>query len=55
MQMKLLGITTVNFDIIGRLIRFYNHQVGLLGKKWEHNDTTVHQLFIDFKKAYDTV
>jgi hypothetical protein len=23
-------------------------------KKWEYNDT-VHQLFIDFKKAYDSV
>jgi hypothetical protein len=24
------------------------------GKKWEYNET-VHQLFIDFKKAYDSV
>jgi hypothetical protein len=24
------------------------------GKKWEY-DETVHQLFIDFKKAYDSV
>jgi hypothetical protein len=31
---------------------FYIHQI--LEKKWEYNDT-VHQLFIDFKKAYDSV
>jgi uncharacterized membrane protein len=26
----------------------------MLDKKWEYNET-VHQLFIDFKKAYDSV
>jgi hypothetical protein len=26
----------------------------ILDKKWEYNGT-VHQLFIDFKKAYDSV
>jgi hypothetical protein len=26
----------------------------ILGKKWENNET-VHQLFIDLKKAYDSV
>jgi hypothetical protein len=31
---------------------FYIHQI--LEKKWECNGT-VHQLFIDFKKAYDAV
>ncbi len=31
---------------------FYIRQV--LEKKWEHNEV-VHQLFIDFKKAYDSV
>jgi sorting nexin-29 len=30
----------------------YIHQI--LEKKWEYNDT-VYQLFIDFKKAYDSV
>jgi hypothetical protein len=30
---------------------FYIQQI--LEKKWEYNDT-VHQLFIDFKKAYDS-
>jgi hypothetical protein len=31
---------------------FYIRQI--LEKKWEYNDT-VHQIFIDFKKAYDSV
>jgi hypothetical protein len=31
---------------------FYIRQI--LGKKWEHNGA-VHQLFIDFKKAYDSI
>jgi hypothetical protein len=31
---------------------FYIRQI--LEKKWEYNGT-MHQLFIDFKKAYDTV
>jgi hypothetical protein len=31
---------------------FYIHQI--LQKKWDYNGT-VHQLFIDFKKAYDSV
>jgi hypothetical protein len=31
---------------------FYIHQI--LEKKWEYNGT-VHQLFIDFNKAYDSV
>jgi len=31
---------------------FCIHQI--LDKKWEHNEA-VHQLFIDFKKAYDSV
>jgi hypothetical protein len=31
---------------------FYNRQI--LEKKWEYNGT-VHQLFIDFKKAYDSI
>jgi hypothetical protein len=32
--------------------QFYIRQI--LEKKWEHNGT-VHQLFIDIKKAYDSV
>jgi hypothetical protein len=47
MQMKLLGTTSVGFDIIRQqLIRF-----SISIRYWG----TVHQLFIDFKKAYDSV
>jgi hypothetical protein len=46
MQMKLLGTTNAAFDVIG--------QRQILEKKWEYNGT-VHQLFIDFKEAYDSV
>jgi hypothetical protein len=52
--MKLLGITNVDFDV-NRSINdeiFYIWQI--LEKKWEYN-RTVHQLFIDFKKAYNSV
>jgi hypothetical protein len=54
MQTKLLGITNVDFEVIGHLTDqiFYIRQI--LEKKWEYNDT-VHQLFIDFKKACDSV
>jgi sorting nexin-29 len=45
--MKLLGIISVDSDQI-----FYIRQI--LEKKWEHSET-VYQLFIDFKKAYDSV
>jgi hypothetical protein len=53
MQMKLLGTTNVGFDIIGqRLIRF-----SISVRYWRKSASimTVHQLFIDFKKAYDSV
>jgi hypothetical protein len=43
-----------SLDVIGRLIRF-SILVKTLEKKWEYNNGTVHQLFIDFKKAYDSV
>jgi len=43
----------VDSDAIGQLlITFCIRQI--LEKKWEHNEA-VHQLFIDFKKAYDSV
>jgi hypothetical protein len=49
--MKLLEIASVGFDITDKLlIRF----PAFLEKKWEYNET-VHQLFIDFKKAYESV
>jgi hypothetical protein len=51
MQMKFLGITGVDFEVIADQI-FYIRQI--VEKKWEYNGT-VHQLFIHFKKAHDSV
>jgi hypothetical protein len=52
--MKLLGITIMWF----RHNRSTTDQIlcirQILEKKWEFNET-VHQLFIDFKKAYESV
>jgi hypothetical protein len=50
--MKLLGTISVDFDVTDQDQIFCICQI--LGKKWEHNET-VHQLFIDFKQAYDSV
>ena len=41
-------------DAIGQLLIIYSLFVKYLRKKWEHNEA-VHQLFIDFKIAYDSV
>jgi hypothetical protein len=54
MQRKLLGIINVDSDAIGQLLIIYSVFVKYLKRKWEHNKA-VHQLFIDFKKAYDSV
>jgi hypothetical protein len=50
--MKLLGIISVGFDITDQLLICF---LGLSDtrEKWEYNET-VHQLFVDFKKAYDS-
>jgi hypothetical protein len=54
MQMKLLGITSADFDVIGQMADqiLYIHQI-LEKKKWQYNGT-VHQIY-DFKKVYDSV
>jgi hypothetical protein len=52
--MKLLGIISVGFDVTDQLLIRFSAFVGYWRKKWEYNET-VHQLFIDFKKAYDLV
>ena len=44
----------VDSDAIGQLLITYSVSVKYLRKKWEHNEA-VRQLFIDFKKAYDSV
>ena len=41
-------------DATGRLLIIYFAFVKYLKKKWEYNEA-VHQLSIDFKKAYDSV
>jgi hypothetical protein len=44
----------VGFDVTDQLLTrfFYIRQIP--EKEWEYNET-VHQLFIDFKKTYDSV
>jgi uncharacterized protein Yka (UPF0111/DUF47 family) len=54
MQRKLLGIINVDFDATCRLLIIYSAFVKYLRKKWEYNEA-VRQLFIDLKKAYDSV
>jgi hypothetical protein len=51
--MKLLGITSVGFEVTSTTSQIFCIRQ-ILEKKWEYNET-VHQLFIDFKKAYDSV
>jgi hypothetical protein len=53
--MKLLGFTSVGFDITDQIITsFFLHSSGTREKKWEYNET-VHQLFRDYKNPYDSV
>jgi hypothetical protein len=53
MQRKLLSIINVDFDATGQLLIIYSALVKYL-KKMECKEA-VPQLFIDFKKAYDSV
>jgi hypothetical protein len=52
--MKLLGIINVGFDITNQLMIRSFAFIRYWRKKWEYSKT-VHQLFIDFKKAYDSI
>jgi hypothetical protein len=52
MQRKLLGIISVGFDATGQLLIIYSAFVKYSKKKWNE---AVHQLSVDFKKAYDSV
>ena len=54
MKWKLLGIISVDFDARGQLLVLYSAFVKFLRKKLEFIES-VHQLFIDFEKAYDSV
>jgi hypothetical protein len=47
--MNLLVIGNVCFEVRDQLISCIRQ---ILGKNWKYNET-VHQLFIDFMKAYD--
>jgi len=54
MQRKLLGIINVDFDTTGQTLIIYSAFVKYLKKKWEDNKA-VHQIFIYYKKVYDSV
>jgi len=49
-----MGIISVDFDATGQLLIIHSAFVKCLRKKWEYNEA-VHQLVIEFKKAYDSV
>jgi hypothetical protein len=49
-----MGTTSVDFNITYQLLIRFSPYVSYWRKKWEYKET-VHQLFIDFKKAYDSV
>jgi hypothetical protein len=54
MQRTLLGFINVDFDAADQLLFVYSAFVRYFRKKREYNKAA-HQLFIDFKKAYDSV
>jgi hypothetical protein len=45
---------SLDFDVTSQLLTILFCIRQILEQKWE-NDETVYQLFIDFKKAYDSV
>ena len=49
-----MGNINVDSDARGQLLIIYSILLKYLRKKWEYNES-VHQLFIHFKKAYDSV
>jgi hypothetical protein len=52
--MKLLGIVSVGFDVTDQLLIRIFAYVRYWRKNGKYNEA-VHQLFVDFKKAYDFV
>jgi sorting nexin-29 len=52
--MKLLGTISVDCDVTDQLLIRVSAFVRYWKKRWEYTET-VHQIFIDFKKAYDSV
>jgi hypothetical protein len=55
MKVKLSGITNVDFDIIGQQLIISSVSIRYWRKSGGIMNVTVHQLFVDFKKAYDSV
>jgi hypothetical protein len=49
--MKLLGTISVDYDVTDQLMMKFSAFVRYWRKTFEYSET-VHQLFIDFKKAY---
>ena len=54
MQRKFLGIINVDIDATGELLITYSAFVKYFRKKLEYYEA-VYQLFIDFRKTYDSV
>jgi hypothetical protein len=53
-RIKLSGIISVSFDITDQQLIRFSASITYWGKKWLYTET-VHQLFIDFKNAYESV
>ena len=47
-------IINVDFEAAGQLLMIYSAFVKYFRKKWKYNEA-VHQLFINWKKAYDSI
>jgi hypothetical protein len=54
MERKSLGIISVDFDVTDLFMIIYFTFFKYLKRKWVYSEA-VHQLFIDFKKTYDSV
>jgi hypothetical protein len=52
--MDIIEDISVGFDVIDQLLIKFSTFARYWRKKWEYNETA-HQLFLDFKKAYDSV
>jgi hypothetical protein len=52
--MKLLSVISVGFGVTYQLLIIFFLSCQILEKKWEYKET-IHELFIDFKKSYDSI
>jgi hypothetical protein len=53
--MNLLGTISVDFDVTDELLIRFSAFIGYWRKKKPEYNETVYQLFIDFRKAYDSM